>query len=120
MTPMAPTQGVSLATAAADTTAPALVRVEKDQKTLQALRKSGRLRRYGGDSYVYAVLAAGHLDLALDSGLHDYDIAALIPIVEGAGGAVGSWSGSIPAEGGNVICAGSERLLQDAIEAMNR
>ena len=66
----------------------------------------------------YSVLAAGHLDIALDAGLQAYDIAALIPIVEGAGGAVGSWSGSVPAEGGNIICAGSQRLLDEAIEVM--
>ncbi len=111
-------QDVGLSNAVAGTTAPELFRSEKDQQSLQALRRSVRLLRYGGDAYFYAVLAAGHLDLALDAGLHAYDIAALIPIVEGAGGAVGSWSGSIPAEGGNIICAGSQRLLDEAIGVM--
>lgn len=117
--PISTRKDVGLANAVAGTTAPELFRTERDQKSLQALRKSVRLLRYGGDAYFYAVLAAGHLDLALDAGLHAYDIAALIPIIVGAGGAVGSWSGSVPAEGGNVICAGSERLLREAIAAMN-
>ena len=47
-----------------------------------------RLRRYGCDCYAYAMVAAGHADLVVESGLHVYDIAALIPIVEGAGGVV--------------------------------
>jgi myo-inositol-1(or 4)-monophosphatase len=117
--PITTRQGVTLANAAAGTTASELYRSDKDQKSFQALRKSVKLMRYGGDAYFYAVLAAGHLDIALDSGLQPYDIAALIPIVEGAGGAVGSWSGSKPAEGGNIICAGSQRLLAEAIEVMS-
>jgi myo-inositol-1(or 4)-monophosphatase len=112
-------QGVALANAAAGTTAPELHRSSKDQAAFQALRKKVKLMRYGGDAYFFAVLAAGHLDLALDAGLHAYDIAALIPIIEGAGGAVGSWNGGTPSQGGNVICAGSPALLQKAIEVMN-
>jgi len=109
----------AVAAAAAGTTAPELYRNREDQQAFQALRKSVKLMRYGGDAYFYSVLAAGHLDIALDAGLQAYDIAALIPIVEGAGGAVGSWNGSVPAEGGNIICAASERLLKEAIEVMN-
>jgi myo-inositol-1(or 4)-monophosphatase len=112
-------QGVALANAAAGTTAPELHRSSKDQAAFQALRKKAKLMRYGGDAYFYALLAAGHMDIALDAGLQAYDIAALIPIIEGAGGAVGSWSGSVPAEGGNIICAGSAALLREAIEVMN-
>ena len=117
--PIRTRHGISIANAAAGTTAPELYRSEKDQKAFQTLRKSVKLMRYGGDAYFFSVLAAGHLDIALDSGLQAYDIAALIPIIEGAGGAVGSWSGSVPAEGGNIICAGSELLLREAIEVMN-
>ena len=50
--------------------------------------------------------------------LQAYDIGALIPIIEGAGGAVGSWNGSNPPEGGNIICAGSQALLEAAIAVM--
>jgi myo-inositol-1(or 4)-monophosphatase len=117
--PLHTRQGISVANAAAGTTAPELYRSKKDQKAFQTLRKSVKLMRYGGDAYFFSVLAAGHLDIALDAGLQAYDIAALIPIIKGAGGAVGSWSGSVPAEGGNIICAGSERLLNEAIEVMN-
>ncbi len=115
--PLHARQGIALQSSAAGTTAPELYR-NSDQIAFQALRRRVRLMRYGGDAYFYCVLAAGHLDLALDAGLQAYDIAALIPIIKGAGGAVGSWSGSTPAEGGNILCAGSEALLQEAIEAM--
>jgi myo-inositol-1(or 4)-monophosphatase len=77
-----------------------------------------KLLRYGGDAYFFSMLAAGHLDIALDAGLQAYDIGALIPIIEGAGGAVGSWDGGNPPQGGNVICAGSPALLEAAIAVM--
>ena len=111
--------GIALQDAAAGTTAPELYRSAADQRALQNLRKAVKLLRYGGDAYFFAVLAAGHLDIAMDAGLQAYDIGALIPIIEGAGGAAGSWSGSVPAEGGNVICAGSKALLDAAIAMMS-
>src|SRR6185436_17828936 len=116
--PIRTREGVRLANAAAGTTAPELYRSEDDQRAFQNLRKAVKLMRYGGDAYFFSVLAAGHLDIAMDAGLQPYDIGALIPIIEGAGGAVGSWSGSVPAEGGNIICAGSQALLEAAIAVM--
>ena len=116
--PVCTRKNVKLADATAGTTAPELYRNQQDQQAFQNLRKAVQLMRYGGDAYFYSVLAAGHIDIALDAGLQPYDIGALIPIIKGAGGAVGSWSGSIPAEGGNIICAGSESLLEVAIAVM--
>jgi myo-inositol-1(or 4)-monophosphatase len=116
--PVRTRKDVKLADATAGTTAPELYRSKPDQHAFQNLRKAVKLMRYGGDAYFYSVLAAGHIDLALDAGLQPYDIGALIPIIKGAGGAVGSWNGSIPAEGGNIICAGSESLLEAAIAVM--
>jgi myo-inositol-1(or 4)-monophosphatase len=110
--------GVQLPEATAGTTAPELYRQVADAAGFSRLSAAVRLMRYGGDAYFYSLLAAGHLDIAMDAGLQAYDIAALIPIVEGAGGAVGSWSGSDVSQGGNVICAGSQELLDDAIAIM--
>jgi myo-inositol-1(or 4)-monophosphatase len=110
--------GVGLAQAAVGTTTPELYRTVEDQQALQNLQKAVRLLRYGGDAYFFSLLAAGHMDIALDAGMQAYDIAALIPIIKGAGGVVGSWDGSNPPEGGNVICAGSQALLEAAIAVM--
>jgi myo-inositol-1(or 4)-monophosphatase len=112
-------QGVSLRDATAGTTAPELYRKPHDAAAFARLQKAARMMRFGGDAYFFAVLAAGHLDIALDAGLQPYDIAALIPIIRGAGGAVGSWDGGDPAKGGNVITAGSQALLDEAIAVMN-
>lgn len=111
-------QEIPVNNAAAGTTAPELYRSDEDQQAFQNLQRAVKLMRFGGDAYFFALVASGHMDLALDSGLQSYDIAALIPIIEGAGGAVGSWSGDNPTEGGNIICAGSKALLQEAIGVM--
>ena len=45
-----------------------------------------RLSRYGGDCYAYCMLAAGHVDLVIETELKPYDIIPLVPIIAGAGG----------------------------------
>ncbi len=49
---------------------------------------------YGGDCYSYASLASGFIDVVLDPGLKVYDYAALVPIIEMAGGVVSDWQGN--------------------------
>lgn len=71
---------------------------------------SVRLPRYGCDCYAYCMVAAGHADLVIEAGLHSYDIVALIPIIEGAGGRVTNWDGGSAAKGGRVVASGDPRL----------
>lgn len=54
----------------------------------EALSKSVAITRFGLDWYAYGLLAAGGFDVVVECGLQPYDIAALIPIVRGAGGIV--------------------------------
>ena len=79
-----------------------------------------RLTRFGGDCYFYCLVAAGHADLVVEAGLQAYDIQALIPIVEGAGGIVTDWKGGDPQEGGRVIAAGDGRVHAEALEILSR
>ena len=74
-----------------------------------------RLTRFGGDCYAYCMVAAGHVDLVIESGLKPYDIAALIPIVKGAGGIVTTWAGDDAARGGAVVAAGDPRVHAAAL-----
>jgi histidinol phosphatase-like enzyme (inositol monophosphatase family) len=78
-----------------------------------------RLSRYGCDCYAYCMLAAGHVDLVIEDGLKPYDICALIPIIEGAGGVVTTWSGQPAAGGGSIIAAGDRRLHAQALALLN-
>jgi myo-inositol-1(or 4)-monophosphatase len=56
------------------------------------------------------MVAAGHADCVVESGLKIYDIAALIPIIEGAGGIVTTWDGGDPAQGGDIVASGCASL----------
>ena len=78
-----------------------------------------RLIRYGGDCYNYALLAAGFVDIVIEEGLKPYDIQALIPIVEQAGGIVTNWQGGPAHEGGQVVACGDARLHADIISRLS-
>jgi len=110
--------GVPLSRATLGTTAPELYRSAEDQRRFQSLRNKAQLTRYGGDSYFFCMVAAGHIDIAMDCGLQPYDIAPLLPIVTGAGGVAAEWTGGDIARGGNVITAGSQGLLDEALAIM--
>jgi len=74
----------------------------------------------GGDCYNYAMLASGHLDLVCEAGLKLYDFAALVPVVEGAGGTMCDWNGEPLHAGsdGHVLALGDPARLDDVLEAM--
>ena len=55
------------------------------------------------------MVAAGHADIVIEAGLKPYDIVALIPIIEGAGGRVTNWEGGSAAAGGRVVASGDAR-----------
>lgn len=66
-----------------------------------------------------AMLAAGHIDICVEYGLQPYDIAALIPIIEQAGGIVTTLDGGRPEGGGNIIASGDPQLHQQALAILN-
>jgi histidinol phosphatase-like enzyme (inositol monophosphatase family) len=91
------------------TTTPAIF--EPDRRTaFDRLERQVRLSRYGTDCYAYCMLAAGQIDLVVEAGLQPYDIVALIPIIEQAGGVVTDWGGG-PAEAGGDIVAAANPVL---------
>ena len=86
----------------------------------EMVRRASRLQRYGCDCYAYAMLAAGRVDLVIESGLKPWDVHALIPVIEGAGGVVTNWRGGPAWEGGQVIASGDPRPHEQAIVALRR
>ncbi len=104
-----------LANAFGTTTAPHLYDTSEKEKFLNNMRASLRNIRYDADAYFFALLAAGHVDIALDADLQAYDIAPLIPIIEGAGGIVSTWSGESARLGGDIIAAASRELYDEAL-----
>lgn len=86
----------------------------------EQVRAAARLTRYGTDCYAYAMLACGHIDMVVEAGLKIHDVAALIPVIEGAGGVIRDWRGGPVWSGGQVIAAGNEELLAEALVALRR
>jgi myo-inositol-1(or 4)-monophosphatase len=78
------------------------------------LRRSAKLTRYGLDAYGYAQVAAGGLDLVVESGLKPHDYNAVVPLVRAAGGAVSNWEGGSDLASGRIVAAASEALLAEA------
>ncbi len=108
-----------LAQATFTTTAPELYRNEAEKGVLKRLTHAARLTRYGGDAYFFCVLAAGQIDVAVDAHMEPYDIAPLMPIIEGAGGIVTTWERGDAAKGGNVIAASSPALYEEALTVIH-
>lgn len=109
----------SLAECTLCTTTPALF-VGTMREAYDRLEQGVRLARYGTDCYGYAMLAAGQVDLVVEAGLQSYDIVAMVPIIEGAGGVVTTWDGGPAEEGGDVVAAATPQLHEAALAMLRR
>jgi myo-inositol-1(or 4)-monophosphatase len=83
-----------------------------------SVRAKAKLTRYGYDCYAYAMVAAGTMDCVVESGLKPFDIAALIPILTGAGGGVCAWDGGDASQGGRVLAYGDARARDEALKLL--
>jgi inositol-phosphate phosphatase / L-galactose 1-phosphate phosphatase / histidinol-phosphatase len=85
-----------------------------------AAKTAHRRLIWGGDCYNYALLASGHIDIVVEAGLKIHDFAALIPVVEGAGGMICDWAGEpLNAQSaGHVIALGDPARLEDVLEGL--
>lgn len=74
----------------------------------------------GGDCYNYGSVASGWLDIVVEDGLKLHDFAALVPVVEGAGGHMCDWSGDplTAASKGDVVAVGDPARVEDILEAL--
>jgi len=108
----------ALAEAVLYTTSPRLMNAA-DRAIFARVEELVRLSRYGGDCYSYCMLAAGHVDLVIETELKPHDVAALIPIISGAGGIVTTWNGKAPESGGRIVAAGDRRTHAAALALLN-
>jgi histidinol phosphatase-like enzyme (inositol monophosphatase family) len=118
----------SLRDAVASTTDPHLFR-GGEAGGFEHVRATAKLTRFGCDCYAYAMVAMGQLDLVVESGLGPWDVAALIPVLEGAGGAITNWRGAPVWEGDwfasakgrtQVIAFGDARVQSEALASLSR
>jgi histidinol phosphatase-like enzyme (inositol monophosphatase family) len=82
------------------------------------LSASVRMTRFGGDCYLYCMVAAGFIDIVAEAGLKPFDIAPLIPIIRASGGVVTTWDGGDPSSGGQILACGDPALHEEALKLL--
>ena len=110
-----------LADATLATTGPQYFTAHEGDMFMALAQKTDHKRMVmGGDCYNYALLASGHIDVVCEAGLKLHDWAALVPIVEGAGGTMCDWHGDPLHAGstGHVIALGDPARLEDVLAAL--
>jgi len=103
------------------TTSPGLFDPD-DKERFEAVATACSNTVWGGDCYSYAMVALGQLDIVIESGLKLYDFAALVPVVEGAGGRMCDWRGNPLGSNseGHVIAAGDPALISAILERLGK
>ena len=91
-------------------TSPGMFTTEARRAAFERVRARVRLTRFASDCYGYCLLAMGLIDVVVESDLQAYDVQALMPIVEAAGGVMTRWDGSACDEGGDVLACGDPAL----------
>jgi len=94
----------------------------EERRRFESLSSRAALRRFGGDCYLYGMLAGGYCDLVIEVQLKPHDFIAAIPIIEGAGGRMTDWRGAPlgSASDGRVVAAATSELWQQAVEELGR
>jgi myo-inositol-1(or 4)-monophosphatase len=92
----------------------------EDWQRYERMSKRAAMRRFGGDCYMYGLLASGHCDLVVEASLMPYDYMALVPVVEGAGGLMTDWDGRPLGLGsdGRVVASASAALHDRALKML--
>ncbi len=83
------------------------------------VKKAARRTTWGGDCYAYGLLALGLVDAVVDATMKPWDWAALVPIIEGAGGRCTDWAGRpLHLEGDGTVLAVGDPLLLPEVSAL--
>lgn len=92
-----------------------------DRAAWARLQAACRRTTYGGDCYAYGLLALGQIDVILESTMKIWDWAALVPVIEGAGGRITDWAGRTltPDSDGHILAVGDAALIDPAISHLN-
>jgi myo-inositol-1(or 4)-monophosphatase len=108
----------SLGAAVVSTTHPWGYFDARERDLFERICAQARLSYFGGDCYAYGLLAMGFIDLIVEAALNPWDVAALIPVIENAGGVISDWQGGPCPQGGRVVAAGDSRLHAEALQIL--
>ena len=95
------------------------IKTAHERAIFEEIASHARMTRYGGDCYNYCLLAAGFIDVVIETGLSAYDVQAIVPMIEAAGGAISTWSGGSPNDGGSIVTAGDPRLHETLLTMLS-
>ena len=91
-----------------------------DLLALERLKAATRWTVYGGSCMAYAQIASGRIDIGIDVAFDPFDYLALVPVIEGAGGAISDWAGKALTldSGDRFIAAGDARVHDQALKVL--
>ncbi|MCI0334716.1 MAG: histidinol-phosphatase [Planctomycetes bacterium] len=84
----------------------------------QRLEQQARLTRTWGDGYGYLMVATGRADVMIDPQLNIWDLAALQPVIEEAGGKFTDWQGRATVHSNDAVATNG--LLSDEVLVITR
>jgi len=90
---------------------------EAQRPGFERVRHAARRVTWGGDCYAYGLVALGLVDAVVEATLKPWDWAALVPVIEGAGGRMTDWRGQRLTldSPGDVIAVGDAALLPEIL-----
>jgi len=115
ISPLAVRSCAALSDAIITTTHPLMHFAPEERALFAQVEAGAKLSRYGGDCYAYGLLAMGFIDLVMESHLRTWDFAAIIPVIQGAGGIVTDWNGNPVCDRGSILAAGDARTHAEAL-----
>ena len=119
ITPLQVRKNVALKDAILCATHPDAFYQPGEADAFRRVQRKAKLTRWGGDCYIFGTMALGFCDVIVESTFHRWDVAALIPLIEGAGGVITNWQGESCAAGGQVLACGDKRLHDEVMALLN-
>lgn len=101
------------------TSDPVAIAREPAARGYQALMSRAKLARTWGDCYGYLLVATGSADVMYDPLMNPWDIAALVPVIRGAGGVITDSAGKPPYPATSIVASATEELHSQVVAALN-
>jgi myo-inositol-1(or 4)-monophosphatase len=111
--------GGSLSKAILGCTEPLAMLNAAELAAYEVIRKEVRFSRLGLDAYGHGQVAAGRMDVIIESLMKPCDVRALMPVIVGAGGALTNWEGGSAVDGGRIVTVGDKALLPALYEQLS-
>ncbi len=101
------------------TSDPVVIAREPEARGYASLMGRAKLARTWGDCYGYLLVATGSADVMYDPIMNPWDIAALVPVIRGAGGVITDSAGRPPYPARSIVAAATQELHAQVIAALN-